>query len=207
MINKVTKFFVFFAVCIELSLCYTYRMFPNENACFYGIVSKPGEKVGFYFAVQSGGAFDIDFEVTGPNDKIILNGFSERQGEYVFTSQLAGDHKFCFSNTMSTFAEKMVDFEINIEHELKESAPLSETSEQVLTPMEQSLNYLANKLNVIQKYARYFRTRQNRNHSTVVSTESKVFWFALFESILIVTMSVLQVVFIRKFFSSTKGRI
>jgi len=108
---------------------------------------------------------------------------------------------------MSTFAEKMVDFEINIEHELKESAPLSETSEQVLTPMEQSLNYLANKLNVIQKYARYFRTRQNRNHSTVVSTESKVFWFALFESILIVTMSVLQVVFIRKFFSSTKGRI
>jgi len=52
MINKVTKFFVFLAVCIELSLCYTYRMFPNENACFYGMVSKPGEKFGFYFAVS-----------------------------------------------------------------------------------------------------------------------------------------------------------
>jgi len=182
-------------------------MFPNENACFYGIVEKPGEKIGFYFAVQSGGAFDIDYEVTSPNGKVILNGVSERQGEYVFTSQMAGDHQFCFSNTMSTFAEKMVDFEITIEHELKESAPLSETSEKVLTPMEQSLNYIANKLSIILKYSRYFRTRQNRNHYTVKSTEDKVFWFALFESILIVTMSVLQVVIIRKFFSSTKGRI
>ena len=207
MINKVTKIFVLLALCIELSLCFTYRMFPNENACFYGIVEKPGEKVGFYFAVQSGGAFDIDYEVTAPNGKVILNGFSERQGEYVFTSQMAGDHKFCFSNTMSTFAEKMVDFEITIEHELKEAAPLSETSEKVLSPMEQSLNYIANKLNVIQKYARYFRTRQNRNHYTVISTEKKVFWFALIESILIVTMSVLQVVFIRRFFTTTKGRI
>jgi len=52
MINKITKLFVFLAVCIELSLCLTYRMFPNENACFYGIISKPGEKVGFYFAVS-----------------------------------------------------------------------------------------------------------------------------------------------------------
>jgi len=120
---------------------------------------------------------------------------------------MAGDHKFCFSNTMSTFAEKMVDFEITIEHELKEAAPLSETTEKVLSPMEQSLNYIANKLGVIQKYARYFRTRQNRNHYTVISTEKKVFWFALIESILIVTMSVLQVVFIRRFFTTTKGRI
>jgi len=207
MINKVTKLFVLLALCIELSLCFTYRMFPNENACFYGIVEKPGEKIGFYFAVQSGGAFDIDYEVTGPSGKVILSGVSERQGEYVFTSQMAGDHKFCFSNTMSTFAEKMVDFEITIEHELKEAAPLSETSEKVLSPMEQSLNYIANKLNVVQKYARYFRTRQNRNHYTVISTEKKVFWFALLESILIVTMSVLQVVFIRRFFTSTKGRI
>jgi len=52
MINKVTKLFVLLALCIELSLCFTYRMFPNENACFYGIVEKPGEKIGFYFAVS-----------------------------------------------------------------------------------------------------------------------------------------------------------
>jgi len=52
MINNATKLIVFLALCIKLSLCFTYRMFPNENACFYGIVEKPGEKIGFYFAVS-----------------------------------------------------------------------------------------------------------------------------------------------------------
>ena len=36
----------------------TYKMVPNEKECFYTWVDKPGSKVAFYFAVQSGGSFD-----------------------------------------------------------------------------------------------------------------------------------------------------
>jgi len=32
----------------------------------------------------------------------------------VFTAQHAGEYSFCFSNDMSTFAEKIVDFEITV---------------------------------------------------------------------------------------------
>lgn len=64
--------------------------------------------------VQSGGSFDVDYKVTGPNDKIILEGTKERQGDFVFTVNEVGDYSFCFSNDMSTFAEKMVDFEIAV---------------------------------------------------------------------------------------------
>lgn len=45
---------------------------------------------GFYFAVQSGGSFDIDFAVTGPGDVSLLEGRKERQGDYIFTANEVG---------------------------------------------------------------------------------------------------------------------
>lgn len=64
--------------------------------------------------VQSGGSFDVDYVVTGPSKKIILEGAKERQGDFVFTATETGEYEFCFNNEMSTFAEKLVDFEIAV---------------------------------------------------------------------------------------------
>jgi len=64
--------------------------------------------------VQAGGSFDIDYTVKDPAGKIILDGERERQGDFVFTAQTTGEYSFCFSNDMSTFAEKVVDFEISV---------------------------------------------------------------------------------------------
>ena len=38
-----------------------------------------GEKLGFYFAVQSGGNFDVDYDITDPNVRILISGQAERQ--------------------------------------------------------------------------------------------------------------------------------
>jgi hypothetical protein len=92
----------------------TYKLTPNEKACFYTATKNRGEKIAFYFAVQSGGSFDVDYEVTGPGGKIMLDGEKERQGDFVFTAQEVGEYKFCFNNEMSTFADKTVDFEIAV---------------------------------------------------------------------------------------------
>lgn len=52
--------------------------------------------------------------MVGPTDKVILDGTKERQGDFVFTANDVGEYRFCFNNEMSTFAEKMVDFEIAV---------------------------------------------------------------------------------------------
>ena len=64
--------------------------------------------------MQSGGSFDVDYSVTGPGDKIIMEDTKERQLDSVFTAKDVGEYRFCFNNEMSTFAEKMVDFEIAV---------------------------------------------------------------------------------------------
>jgi len=64
--------------------------------------------------VQSGGSFDINYSVTGPNGRYIMDGEKERQGDFVFTARDPGEYKFCFNNEMSTYTEKFVDFEISV---------------------------------------------------------------------------------------------
>ena len=64
--------------------------------------------------MQSGGSFDINYSVTGPNGRYIMDGEKERQGDFVFTARDPGEYKFCFNNEMSTYTEKFVDFEISV---------------------------------------------------------------------------------------------
>ena len=93
---------------------YTYLLSLFTYTCF------PPQ---FYFAVQSGGSFDVDFEIKDPNEKVILDGQRERQGDYVLTANTVGEYSFCFENDMSTLTDKLVDFDIMVENEPRREAP------------------------------------------------------------------------------------
>ena len=43
-----------------------------------------------------------------------MEGEKERQGDFVFTATTLGEYRFCFDNTVSTFSDKIVDFEITV---------------------------------------------------------------------------------------------
>ncbi|KAG2231973.1 emp24/gp25L/p24 family/GOLD-domain-containing protein [Thamnidium elegans] len=188
----------------------TYNIGANEKACFYIMNDKPGKKVGFYFAVQQGGSFDIDYEVLAPNGDSILKGGQEKQGDFVFTANYFGEYAFCFSNDMSTFADKLIDFEIAVENEARpqftKDADGKEQPE-TLSEMEESLLRISSSITNIARTQKYFRTRENRNYSTVTSTISRIFWFASLESLAIIAMACFQVFVIKSFFSTKRGGV
>jgi len=175
----------------------------HERSCFYAWVDKAGEKVGFYFAVQSGGSFDVDWVVTDPDDTIVLDGERDRQGDYIFTANKVGEYSFCFSNDMSSFSEKLVDFDIMVETEPRMVAPAKPTSlTEQTSSLEESIYKLSGSLSSIQRTQKYFRTRDHRNKSTVTSTTWRILMFSLGESSLMVLMSVFQVYVVRRFLSA-----
>ncbi|RPB26954.1 endosomal cargo receptor [Terfezia boudieri ATCC MYA-4762] len=183
----------------------TYKLAANERTCFYAQVDKKALKVAFYFAVQSGGSFDIDYVVHGPTQKVILDGSKERQGDFVFTANEIGEYKFCFSNDMSTFAEKMVDFEIAVENEERAEIPTKEAAPaEHMSGLEESLFKISGQLSTISRNQKYFRTRENRNFSTVRSTESRILKFSLVEVFIMVTMAALQVFVVKFFFQGAR---
>ncbi|KAI8344736.1 emp24/gp25L/p24 family/GOLD-domain-containing protein [Chlamydoabsidia padenii] len=185
----------------------TYNVAANERACFYTWSDTIGKKIGFYFAVQSGGSFDIDFDVTDPTNRIILNGERERQGDYVFTAKHIGEYEFCFVNVMSTFAEKLIDFEISMELELRLQRLQSSNAAPTAfnpTPMEETLIKISDTLTSISRVQKHLRTREHRNSNTVSSTEQRILWFATLESVAIVVMAGLQVFMIQNFFNKVR---
>ncbi|KAI4268605.1 MAG: hypothetical protein L6R38_007796 [Xanthoria sp. 2 TBL-2021] len=184
----------------------TYKLHAHEFACFFAHPQEKGLKLAFYFAVQSGGSFDVDFSVVGPNEKTILEGTKERQGDYVFTAKESGEYRFCFNNEMSTFAEKMVDFEISVENESKDAKLPSKqgTSPEQTSALEESILKVSRDLSTINRNQKYFRTRENRNMSTVKSTENRIFNFSVMESLLMISMAGLQVFIVRFFFQGAR---
>ncbi|EOD46972.1 endosomal cargo receptor [Neofusicoccum parvum] len=195
----------FFATAVS-STALTYKLAANEKSCFFAHVNQKSAKVAFYFAVQSGGSFDIDYEVVGPNEYSVMEGTKERQGDFVFTANNPGEYRFCFNNEMSTFAEKIIDFEIAVENEeARAKLPSKQgTSPEQTSVLEESILKLSSQLSTINRNQKYFRTRENRNFSTVRSTERRIFNFSIIEGVMMVTMAGLQVFIVRFFFQGAR---
>ncbi|EPQ53191.1 hypothetical protein GLOTRDRAFT_117243 [Gloeophyllum trabeum ATCC 11539] len=200
-------FFALWLVSLVQGSALTTAIGANERLCFYADVDKAGEKIGFYFAVQSGGSFDIDYEVRDPNDKVLLDGLRERQGDYVFTANTVGEYSFCFENDMSTLTEKLVDFDIMVESEPRReaSAKPGQVADHT-SALEESIFRLNGLLMSIKRMQRYFHTREARGFSIVKSIQNRLFWYAVLESLGVIAMAVFQVYILQTFFTKTGRR-
>ncbi|KAI9183923.1 hypothetical protein H9P43_002975 [Blastocladiella emersonii ATCC 22665] len=191
----------------------TFPIAAHENLCYYVMAPEQGTKISFYFAVQTGGTFDIDFLVSDPDYNVVISGEKERQGDFVFAAQMKGEYSFCFSNGMSTFAQKIIDIELSVEgeHLTRASIPapkpnLAKGSVPDTSVSEETIFRISSQMNSYSRSQKYYHTRERRSLSTVESTERRIWWFAILESALMVAMAVLQVYVVRTFFRGYGGK-
>lgn len=168
--------------------------------------------MGYYFAVQAGGSFDINYNIKGPNQQIIVSKEKERSGDYVFTADQIGEYEFCFDNEMSTFAEKVIDFEIKTDDDLeakqrKASLPNAPSENVAVEHMQLSVEKIERKLQLLENSLNYYKTRNNRNQSTVKSTQTRIFWFSLLDLGLMLAMAVFQVGVVKFFFQGSRKQL
>lgn len=97
--------------------------------------------------------------------------------------------------------------EIAIENESR-SASLpqksSGTSPEQHTALEEVVFRVGGQLSTVNRMQKYFRTRENRNFSTVRSTEGRILRFSLVEVGMMVGMAGLQVLVVRFFFQGAR---
>jgi hypothetical protein len=70
--------------------------------------------------------------------------------------------------------------------------------------VEEAIMKLSGQVSTLTRQQKYFRTRENRNFSTVRSTEKRIFNMNIMETGLMVAMAGLQVFIVKMFF--TGGR-
>lgn len=78
----------------------------------------------------------------------------------------------------------------------KAGAPAEQVSD-----LQESIYKVSGQLSTIARNQKYFRTRENRNFSTVRSTEQRIFRFSVVENVVMVGTAALQVFVVRMFFT------
>ena len=92
-----------------------------------------------------------------------------------------------------------------MENEARAQLPSKQgTTPEQTSALEESIFKLSGQLSTINRNQKYFRTRENRNFSTVRSTEQRIFNFSVVESGLMVCMAGLQVFIVRFFFQGAR---
>jgi hypothetical protein len=94
---------------------------------------------------------------------------------------------------------------LQVENEERAQLPSRQgASPEQASALEESIYKLSAQLSTIARNQKYFRTRENRNFSTVRSTERRIFNFSVIEGLMMVSMAGLQVFIVRFFFQGAR---
>ncbi|KAM3176699.1 hypothetical protein ACTXT7_005976 [Hymenolepis weldensis] len=168
----------------------------NGVECFFDR-AKAGERLTLFFEVSEGGFYDINVKLTAPDGSVLYKIEKESSGHYSFTATSNGKYIYCFDNTMSTVTPKTVLFA------LEKATPMIE-KEKGNAPDQNKLidmvNELSNAVLNAKHEMEYLEVRENIHRAINENTNSRVVLWALFEAIIIVSMSLGQVYYLKRFF-------
>ncbi|KYQ90413.1 emp24/gp25L/p24 family protein [Tieghemostelium lacteum] len=175
---------------------FSFKVSAKVEECIYEEI---GMDVSFtaMFQVTQGGFNDIDVTILSPDKRVIYQGQRETEGTKTLRSSQAGLYSFCFSNKMSSLTDKMVSFLVSV----GESSPLREVAKKGdISPIERSIMILSDGVNAVKNEQTYFKLREIEHRNTAESTNSRVLWWSIFEAFVLVTMSIWQIYYLRRFF-------
>ncbi|KAA0159040.1 hypothetical protein FNF27_08017 [Cafeteria roenbergensis] len=166
--------------------------------CLFEEVSR-GNKLTGSFEVLSGGMHDIDATIRGPNDQEMWAVRQRSQAHFHVVAAQDGLHSICFENRLSSRAVKTVAFSIHVGDDVfKELA-----QHEHLTPLEQEISQLADNLQTVVDEQHYYWSRERRHRDTSESTNARVLWFSVAETLVILAMAGWQFWSLRAFISKT----
>lgn len=191
-------------IFVLISLIHSARSyFVNIDAhaeeCFFERVTA-GTKLGLAFEVAEGGFLDIDLRIIGPDGKVLHEGERESNGRYTFPAALDGVYTYCFSNKMSTMTPKIVMFSMDVgENEKKD--PSAEGAENAGdTKLEDMIKELSAALSGVKHEQDYMEVRERIHRSINDNTNSRVVMWSFFEAVVLVSMTLGQVYYLKQFF-------
>ncbi|EGG22561.1 emp24/gp25L/p24 family protein [Cavenderia fasciculata] len=149
------------------------------------------------FQVTQGGFNDIDFTIITPDKRVQYQGQRETEGTKTFMSSVAGVYRFCFSNKMSSLTDKVVSFMV-----VKgETTPMTEYAKKGdVGTLERLIIALSDSVQAVKSEQNYFRMREAVHRNTAESTNRRVLWWSVFETFILIAMSVWQIYYLRRFF-------
>ncbi|VDO23043.1 unnamed protein product [Brugia timori] len=201
--------FLLTACYVMESAAYFIHIDANEEQCFFDRV-RAGTKMGVIFEVAEGGFLDIDVKIIGPDNKEIYRGERESSGKYTFAAHMDGPYTYCFGNQMSTMTPKVVMFSMEIAQpgqpipsEAGKGSGNDSSETDFLADslkLEEMVRELSSALTSVKHEQEYMEVRERVHRSINENTNSRVVLWAVFEAVVLASMTVGQIFYLKRFF-------
>ena len=181
-------------------LLVTVPVSARSDEFFYEDISTVGTLIrGAYFVI---GAEDdemhtgVDFVVTDPNGSIVYERRDKVEGVFSYNANVTGSYSFMIGNH-KWLKSKQVTFLVGVgEHRALKSHDLN--------PLTDGMSAIDSTLKEIQSESSYLWIKQKSHMKAVSSINSKIYWYYLFEFLVLVVVSSIQIYYIRGLLSNRR---
>lgn len=172
--------------------CHLITIEPHQEECFYERLTR-GTKIKFTFEVLDGGSLDIDLSIKDPNQYVIHSEQRQSSGRYTVEANQDGQHSYCFSNKMSSFAMKVIMFNVEFSDVKKESAVEQDKLQNMTTELVGLVTGIKHEMD--------FLAARDRLHRRISETiNSRVTMWSLFEVTLMLIVVAGQTYYVKRVF-------
>ncbi|KAI9594256.1 emp24/gp25L/p24 family/GOLD-domain-containing protein [Syncephalis fuscata] len=161
---------------------------PNETECFFEDL-KIGNTLSISYEVGFGGQQKIDFSLMDSTGRVVQVSAQQNAGFYTATADRDGQYTYCFNNHMNDGQLKTVSFYIHEDHHNKEDEPLQE-----------EIRTLTRNVQEIREHQEYIIQRERAHRNTAESTNDRVKWWSVAETVIVLGVAFFQVNYLKRFF-------
>jgi len=203
------------AALISLSEALYFHIAETERKCFIEEIPEETMVQGNYklqlydprtngFAPSSP-EIGMHMEIRDPDDKIIMSKVYSSEGKFTFTSHTPGEHVLClYTNSTKWFSgtQLRVHLDISVGEHAIDYANLAKNEK--LSELQLRVRQLLDQVEQITKEQNYQRYREERFRQTSESTNSRVLWWSLGQTCILVVMGAWQMRHLKSFFEAKK---
>ncbi|CAK77274.1 unnamed protein product (macronuclear) [Paramecium tetraurelia] len=133
----------------------------------------------------------INFLIKDPKGNIISSKAAKKEAVFSVNITEPGDYQFLFDNERGS-SDQIVTFALDIHN-----ATYEHIKHHDLDPLMKQIQHLQNGINDIMFETKFSQQRRESGYESMQSTHSRLFYFSIFETIIIILVSVWQVYYIK----------
>ncbi|XP_074642366.1 transmembrane emp24 domain-containing protein 4-like isoform X1 [Tubulanus polymorphus] len=187
----------------------------TEKKCFIEEIPEETMVVGKYKVelldkasntyVQTSGSFGMHVLIKDPEEKDLLSRTYAAEGRFTFTSHSSGEHQVCLhSNSTAWFGggQLRVHLDVQVGEHANDYQQIA--AKDKLTELQLRVRQLLDQVDQITKEQNYQRYREERFRQTSESTNQRVLWWSIAQTVILLITGLWQMRHLKGFFEAKK---